>query len=586
MIKIVLNGVTLNSSDVGGENLTTVEVRDTNQSGDRVRAVSQQYTLTGAAYDLVAASFIDNPNGKFEVLPAQIYESGCCDNDVLLFEGRLISENVKWCTGVCEVEVVFEEYTDYTAQRDCLRSTLITDNWAGFKQNPNHPKFVYCVEIRPDLLFIMIMSTGLVLNNIFSVLTPIVWALSTINNVLQFIEDALDNIGIDLDLAIDFDGNSATSLLDEYNALRNRINQNIIGCGRRHASPLIKDYILNVCNKCGLQFSSTIFNDPASDYYHAAFFNAPIEKGSRDLDYLWTEKNAPIETGESFLNLIIPLWNARWEIINGTLYVERRDFFETGEIYVDYSILEQNNFVREKLCLEWRTDTRPSFAQYSFTQDAIDTVGNDALERYKTVAEWNQPFSNLQAGRKEVQFPFGAAGFRYDGTDFDRFGLFEIFDNNWFNGQIGAHKDVLLLEKHLTSLPKILIWDPNKSVSKARVKTYNNIPGNWTDFNGQNNYNYPMQFNTNFIVPNTAYPTNLPNSALYQRFHAIDNPKLTTDLGKSFTFSFEYNCTTLENAFEASHVLLPIGSSQSAVGRITNITVNLSNKTITIQGDV
>jgi len=581
-MKIILDGQELDKNDYTGSKGSVVEIKDSDEEGNRVTSVSQTYTLTGAAYNIVAPVFIDSLEGKTASMEVLIYDdSGCCEEDVLLFQGRLVSDNVKWCQGDCSVDVIFEEYTTHTKQMDCIMSTLIYDNRNGFQGNP-HPKMVYCIEVRPSSLQHLIMIFGIILNIVFAILTPVVFALSLLNDILQTIENTINLIpGVNINITFDFDGDSSTSLMNEFQNMRDSLNARIVGCGRKHPSPLVRDYIQNVCTICELTFESSILNNPASDYYNSVFLNAPIAKGSIS-GANWIDLNNPIYTLNTFLDLLKPLYNAKWDIEGGVLRFERKDFFDNGETFVSFQSLQDSNLILGDLCIEWRNDSRPALAQFFYAPDPTDGAGNEALGRFNDTVEWNQPYSQLQSGIKTVQLGFGTARYRDDGIDEDVLSVYD-FANWGIGATIQQYQGVLIMEKHICFNPKILIWDGNMNF--GRTKKYN-IPG-FSEWNSNQNYNWPYMFNEFGIEPNTAYPTTLQNSALYQRFYSIDNPKLTTDYGKQFEFTMLYNCTSLEGLNDAKYVLLPIGeNNQTAIGRILSMTVNLDDKTITIQGNV
>lgn len=583
MIKIVLDGQELDIvNDVSGELKTVVEIRDSDDQENRVRAVSNSYTLTGAAYNIVAASFIDDPNGKNNELLVKIYDVGCCETDTLLFEGRLISDNVKWCYDECTCDVIFEEYTETTKAIDCVKSTLIYDNRNGF-QSIQHPRMRYCIEPRPDVVFFFIMAVGEILNLLLIILTPIVAALSLLNGILQAIEDTINLIpGVNINITFDFDGNSSTNLLQEFQNWRNQLNERLVGCGRAHPSPLVRDYIQNVCGICGLQFQSSIYNDPASDYYNAVVMFAPVAKGSLNEGVFWIDANLLIKTLDQFLNDLKPVHNAKWEIQNGVLYFERKDFFDDGLPFVNYEALSTQERITEKLCIEWRNEDRPAYLQCQYQMDAIDSTANDALNDYNETVEWNNPYSSLQVGKRDVVLFFAPTKFRYDGTDED---AFDQFSGGFLGDVINANRRNIILQKHLTALPRLIIWDTNTPRHTARAKTYPLLsPPGWSPYPGSIRYNWPYQFNQFATAPNTAYPSNEPNTGLYTRFYAWENPKLFRDLGKSFSFSFKYSCGELNAALTAQYVQLPIG--ENTIGRISNISVNLESKTIIIQGNV
>lgn len=579
-MKIILNGQLIPPDQYTGGKGTTIEITRSDVDGKQQKSNSKEYTFSGAAYEMIKAIMIDDPQAKNNSMTALIYEDSCCSTDTMMFEGILKSSGTDWCEGECEVRATFIEHTEDTKRMDCIKSTPVDDDWNGFTSQ-NHPRVVYCNELRPDWLQPVILIFGIILNLILLILTPVVAALSLLNGILFAIQNVINSIpGVNITISFNFDGNSATTLLQEFTSWKNKMNQRIVGCGRKHPSPFVRAYIINVCSKCGIQFQSSIYNDPLSDYYNAMYFNAPIEKGTYDDSVTYIHKNHPIKTLDGFLDELAPVHNAQWKIIDGTLYFERKDFFNAGTTWVNFSTLEAANRIQGKLCAPWRTEESPAYIEMSYSQDPLDSVGNEALERFGFGyrVEWNQPFSDLQSGHEDVVLVFGVPRFRDDNIDRDILsefaGALPVIQD--FNG-------VLIVEKGVAFQPKLLIWD-GVDGENARVKKYyiigSNIPQN-------NNYNWPYTFNNldgvtaQPAVPEQVFPSNYPDSSLYIRFYSIDNPRVLNDKGKEFTFEFRYTCTELQGALEAQFVQLPMG-----VGRITKMEIDLDRKTITVQGEV
>lgn len=572
-MKLVINGIPIPREQFTGANATSVDISEVQTDGLRKAIVSQEYTLTGAAFEMVETELINDPNGKNKFLPVQIYEDTCCETDILLFEGILRGDMVDWCYEDCQCTVAFLEQTEEVLRTSCIKSTLVYDNWNGFQQAV-HPRITYCTEVRPDWMAYALLISGIMYNWILFLLYPIVFAIQAINSVLGVLEDALGAIGINVNLTINFEGND--NVLQAYDNLLDDLNQRIVGCGRKHPSPLVRDYIQNVCDKCGLQFSSTIYKDVNSQYYNAVYLSAPVEKGTRNEDITWLDQNHPILTLDLFLDQLKLVHNGDYKVINGTLYFERKDFFWTGDIFASYSLLFDNNLIKDRLCLSWRDETRPSFIKLQYSLDAVDVVGTEAIDRYNDIVEWNLPYSELQSGFTEVVLPFGPARFRGDGIDTDILGQFSWAPFS-IGQQINTFQNTLLLEKGTCFQPKLLIWD-GVNITDAKIRKYD-VPGFEID-PGQN-YNFPYLFNEYNADPNTAYPTDHPFSGLYPRFYSIDNPKLIADQGQQFEFSMYYNCDSLQAALTARFVQLPMG-----VGRIDKITVNLEDKSLSIIGKV
>lgn len=566
-MRLVINGVIIDPTEYNKQG-TEVNISELGQDGLRKAVVQQNYTLSGDAYEIINTNIIQNPEGKNAYLPVQIYEDTCCDSPILLFEGIIRGDSVDWCYGKCECTVSLIEQTAETEKLNCLKSTLVFDNWNNF-QSDDHPRLKYCVELRPEVVAYVILILGQILNIIFYVLYPIAFVILLI---IEAVNALIDLFGGD---PIDFDGNEQTNFMQEFLNWIDNLNQRIVACGRVHPSPFVRSYIQNACGKCNISWQSSIYKNSTSDYYNAMYMSAPVEKGTYDDDVKYIVKNAPYKTLTGFLDDLKLVHNADYDVIDGVLYFERKDYFYSGDIFVSYLSLDGVQRIKDTLCCRFRDEERPAYGRFEYSLDAMDVCGNEAAERYKEIVEWNQPYSPLQAGAKEVFLPFGTPRFRDDGIDPDILQGFQ--GNGGFGGTILAHQGVMILSNHLAFQPKLLIWD-GVDLTFARVKKYD-IAG--FDVPANENYNYPYLFTEFNSEPNTAYPSTQPGTALYPRFYSIDNPKLILDEGEEFTFSFYYDCESLSTAKTARFVQLPNG-----VGRIQSLTVNLDEKYITIQGFV
>lgn len=593
-MKITLNGTLIDPSEYTGNQKAILEITVIDANGNRERAVSQEFVFTGAAYDIIAAEFMDNPLGKVGSIEVKIIDD-TCENcpDVLMFEGLLIAGGInKWCIDECSVAVVFSEYTDETRKRDCINSTLVYDGRLGFQTAMNHPKVPYCISLRPDWLEYVGIIHGILTNILFEIISTILLIVQMIKNTIQFLANVIDSLipGTANDINL-WEDTSYTNIMDNWQVMKDELNAQAVGCNRLHPSPFVRSYIKNVCDICGLTFSSSVYNNPSSDYYNSIYLSAPVEKGIKQEEistFSYIVKNAPNLTLDLFLDQLKPVHNAKWAMIGTTIHFERKDhpIFNDGPPWVSYETLDEQGFIIDKLCYEFRADPVPAYGDFKYTLDPVDVAGNEAAFTYNDIVEWNQPFSKLQTGHQDIILPFSTPRFRDDGIDEDILAKFEGFPGSLGNA-IQNFSDVLILEKHLCFNPKLLIWD-GVDMSFARTKKFNVVNAVPFDVSGLV-YNYPYMFNEYGILPNTAYPTNwylLNNSqnfpaSLYVRFYSIDNPKLIIDKHWSWNFSFRYNCTMIQSAFTARFIQLPDG-----IGRINRITVDLDSKTISVQGDV
>jgi hypothetical protein len=564
-------------TDIVGD--IVVEHQKSDEGGTPTRSFTEEITAFDAAFDYLKALFVDDPNGKFNSASITLVDD-CCGEDRVVFTGIVFGESVEWCEGDCFLKFRAIEDTDITRKLDCIKSTPIYDNHDGFQQQ-QHPRMVYCVEYRPSVLQDIVMIFGIILGLNLLVLSPLLLAIAAIVTVVNLIIAVVNQIpGVDIQpLSI---GNDSQGILGQINSFLVQINSLVVGCGRRHPSPLVREYIDNVCRKCGIQWSSTIFKDPSSDYFNTVLYNAPIEKGKRPTFNpngaitTWIDENKPIDTLETFLDKLRIVFNAEWRIgEDGVLRFERKDFFWQNGDWVDYEAAKADNRVDEVICYSWRQDDAPAVLNMEYSLDAVDWVGNEALNRFNEIVEWNQPLNPRQKGIRDVLIPFGVARFRDDGIDRDVIGDYGFWPAYASTEQV--YRGVIIQNNGTSFQPKLLIWDGQSinfgKVRKYGIPFYNIVPAQ--------NYNFPYSATDFNAAPATIYPTNHPNSGIYTRFYSIDNPKVLADQGKTFTFTFKFTCDELADFDLDRNVLTPIGS-----GRITTVTINYTKRIAQVTGNV
>lgn len=582
MIRIVLNGQVVDPKFLEGEQQVTITITVTDaETETALKRASNELVFYGTGpgepFAVLKAALIEPLDGRMAKVPVQFYET-CGDGDpILLFDGVFRGAEASWCQGDCFIKVSAMEETTSSKAADCLKSTLIADDRNGFKSQA-HPRMVYCDELRPDWLHHVILSlaSGVIL--MLYVLTPIVVIISAIIEVINAIIDAVNTIpGVDIG-HIDFDGDEGTNFLQEYEEFRDRLINSIIGCGRKHPSPLVRSYMQNVCTICGLNFSSSILTNPSSDYYDSVLMFAPVAKGTKDDGVLYINDNEPYETGDTFLQKLATVFNGRRRIIGDTLYFERKDMLPDTGPWIDPAVLKAENRLVGSVCFKWSTEAIPAFVTIGFTEDAIDVVGNEARGLYKDIIEWNQPYSSVQVGEKKTQFSFTMLRCRRDGVGADVLEDWTFVP--WMADAINDHSTAMMLENGMCSQPKLLVWDGD--IEFGCVKRFD-VPGYVKTY--EENYNFPYHVNEFNCSSNTGYPTTQPYMGVYGRFHAINNPKVLNTRGVEWTLTFEYSEQHLltMNPFAIVPVD-PADNGNTIPGEISTITINLTERTILVAG--
>lgn len=492
-------------------------------------------------------------------------ENDCCKVPQI-YEFTITHEGLEWCQDSCKIKAVAIEKSIARQQLTCLKNTLIWDNYAGF-QSKQHPRFSYCNELRPnwmhDVLIILAVATATSILVFIPLIATVVTAFNVINNILSWMNSNL-NTSFSL---LTIGGQTQLSLNDLQNYF-NLLISFIVGCGRKHPSPLVRDYADNVCGKCGLKFVSSIYNNGLSDYYNTCYVNAPIDKGTLETDAttFWIDANKPLRNGIQYFNEIKAPVNGKWKILNNQLILERRDFFKPTVPWLDLTKDVNGNWNDPRVisvCWKWARNPRYAYANFEYQRDAVNWVGAEAGQRWNDIVEWNSPYSPLQKDEFKPLIPFSACRFRDDGIDRDVLSTYRNFPT--IGPMIKKYDDALIMNSHTCYTPMLLIWDTGSAIDNAKVQR-GYFP---TGVASNQAFNYPWWFDQ-------QYPNNL-----YDRFWAIDNPKLTSSLPLDFEAEVKFDCALLD-AIDLEGIIQTIEGD----GKAIQINVNFNENKLIIAGQV
>jgi len=563
-MKLYINSNLISSGEISGLDSLQWSMSETGEGLER--KVSGDIELTGAAFDFIKAQIIDNPAGLNVTLEVKVVED-CCDFAVL---GVITAEGIRWCAGECKVNVTITEKAD---QLNCFKSTWIADDYPqtfyapSFQSYPDHPKVPYCIELRPNFLQDLLFILGMMMNFQHYMMIPIIAIISVLTQAVCWVMNILGGNCPD---------ELADGILDDYAASLEVLNKAIAGCGRKHPSPHVRDYITNACRKCGISFDSSIF-EPTSPYYHLMMLYAPAKKGyfeGVDVTKNYIVDNAPYWTLEDLMNNLSPVFNAKYRLKNSVLRFERKDIL-TGTVIYDFTGADKDKLV-SAICYKWNGKRRPAFSSFEYQSDAVDYVGNEARHRYNDIVDYNNPVNPAYSGQRKVTFMFGTSRFRNDGIERD---VLSAYDHNIFFGYIiRQFENVLVMAQSTTYLPKLLIRDAGDPIYNARTPVYPTPSG----FDVQNPnedapppqvYNYPM------MVDAVLNPT---ATNLYE-FHKIDDSNLLLTKNYTFELQMKYSCGELAMLDDliGSAVVTDIGT-----GEIQGWTIHFDTGTITLTGTV
>lgn len=515
--------------------------------------VSQKRSTTGVinfegeAFFLIKKWLVEDISASLNVVEVMIEDVGCGKYTNL----QINQNDLIYCEDAnCAFEVNIKQLDDSLA---CIQRTLISDNWQGWfpvdgkPQNKQHPRFSYCNEVKPNALLIVmwyfLTVFGFALWLILTlILVPIWIALKIILTIIQGI-----NIFLNILNAVfpSIQPINTQPLEDAVQKIGNAINGGILdgisnmfiesaGCGREHPAPLIRDYISNVCDKCGIAvnptsaplFYASSLNIVTSDvnrgtgglididnpHRNACYLN-PVKKrgirrfltlnllngfGNPNISDYWIEDNKPLHTLDSFLDEICSLYNHEWVIANvnntgqqvPTLFIYRKDNYKQAGVPVyDFSPKAPD---RDKLiqgiCYEWNGKVLPALTKGLYFEDSVDTCGNEALVHYNgnpIILHGNVDNNPNFDGELDKRQQLGAAKFRLDGSSNDYIldalqvnllanfitSIFFLPIYNAVRNSLADYADyALLMKDEICSLPKVIIWDGESHLNAKAIK--------------------------------------------------------------------------------------------------------------------
>lgn len=440
---IKLNGIVI-TSDIDGLNSFEITYRQSDEEGILLKSYSNELTFYGQGYNILKTELIDNPQGFIGKVDVEVIDE-CCKKPI--FKGIIRGDSIDWCEPECWISC---QIIEDTPALTCIQSTLITDNHDDFLNRPQK-KVRYCVEMRPQFItevllglytilfiflsasFFPIASVIFVWQSVFYAICLVVCAVAPTCTTSQCNNSTIANpIGV---------YNQIYGLLDN-------LADRLIQCQWYHPTALVRDYIENVCRKCGLTFQSSILNDPASPYYNLLLFSAVVRKGYKpsDTESRLIKDNAPIETLDTLMSRHLkPLFNAKYWIINNTLIFERRDYFQNTATWIDSEqLLNDGQIFDNRICFSWIDDKKYAYGLYEYLQDGSDLLAYEAAHRFNRLVEWNDPPSEAQEGVMENRFLSGMARFRDDKAGYEATGFSGLTNFFLFNA-LADSRDLLII---------------------------------------------------------------------------------------------------------------------------------------------
>lgn len=567
MYHLYLNFSLVPDAEVGGLQKVIISVQK-GQTGAPETTISSELQFYGATYEYLKGLFIDSPSAGTNHITAKLVDD-CCGNG-WEFIGIIDLSGIDWCSNECWINAKIKKKNDGFT---CLKSTPIGDNWNGFQTdvNRNHPRLLYCIELRPNWLQDVILIFGMIFNVWEYIQVPMIAIISIFIQLFCAIINAFGSIGINLGTC---PPDLADGILSEYLDMIKQMNTFMIGCGRFHPSPKVSSYIQNVCDKCGLSFESSILTDSNSEYANSVLLSADVKKGILTFPLPpYIQDNEPVMTLDMFLDILKPVFNAEWRLQGTLLRFERHDLLIGTVTAFDFTGDDKSK-LQGGICYSWNGTNKPAYDNIAYQKDAIDYVGNEAATRYNDIIEYNIPINPAFSGERKKDFEFATSRFRDDGIERD---VLSSYQNNIFFGNvIQAHNNVLIMAQATTFLPKLLIWDGLDYVN-AKVKIYPTPAGYETAYADSNEAPPPKLFNYPYFIDAVF---NDAQKNLWE-FHKIDDPRSTFIKNLNYDLTFKYTCADLLELDLFSSAIVGQGT-----GTIDGWEIDAFNRTITLKGTV
>jgi hypothetical protein len=523
------------------------------------RSISSNITLKGPAYDLINQIFFSSCSGFLIELPVSLTIDICGGTT---FVGKITAEGTQIDEDKKEAKILIKGKTDEATALSKLSQDYLWEN--GFIESANLPAVHFTKQTSSsiNLLFLRLL--------LGQVLLPLTILSKAIAGFVVGLCKTIDFINVFKDYKcpkfedVDFLDN----ILEAY-------DNAMTGNGSWSPGMYVRDFINYQCKIAGINFSSSILNNPASQYYNMALWSltagksGDFEDKSKSKKVDLAQSNAPLMSTVDFLESIKDGFGADYKIVNGTLHFEPIDFFNKFRTYEVENGQCNNVF-------EFDVFETYAYLEAYYTNDQYDMEGSKVFQKYyQTKIDFNDPPIEAQKGKKSVLLKYSPTRFMFDAETLRRDGFFDVdlaFDrfkagisisklllgvNLELNNQGPKRFNDMVITSDLLSEYKLLVLDVNTDPNDAKVirKT---IPINKNFFD----YNYPLHFTKDGLVPflEKFNPRLTTRSMLQQRAEVtcncelieqiIQNPYsiyLNTKKGKGYPTSYKIQVDEQEN---------------------------------------
>lgn len=509
--KLFIEGIDYTSDVLGIEKFELeVFLNESTHTIDRV--ISSTVELKGAAALLIKKTFFEDCTKLTAELKATFYEENFQYGVPMLIK----ADAVKFCFGSCRAEVGLSIEDDETTAYNRLDGYFFYDKGflpemiemgAAEKLNQRLALVPFCDQpsFMQIILFYIRQYMGVsasILFKGFKLITDVV------SEIIEFFADLFGKKDVEVDL-------------NPLNNLFESLDNYITGCGKAVWSPLVREVLRYQCAAQGIEFKSSILDNPSSPYYNMCILSLESGRSSSLSNKVYVKEdirnNLPGWTTIDLLNELLKTFGGDkiidFRIMNKTLFFEEKPFFNTLDVplFIDLNSLEEEQSVR--MCYSYSTDNLCAYGDFKFSLDPLDGEGNKVKRLHRDIVEFNEPYNKAQKGKCVVLSPFAPVRAMFDQESFEKNGFFDyergidLFrsgDSNFIkdffalsNSGTIRQQDIIL-ERGQTTVPKLLILEDNYDSSEALVKRRK--IGDY-DEKQYYNYNYDLYYQQNYEVP-------------------------------------------------------------------------------------
>lgn len=512
-------------------------------------------TIYGDAAKELSELYFGSCDGIAVVTPIRIYVA-CCDT---WMDFSITYEGATFCRADCSFSFNPQRITENTRAYNLLNDKIY---WRqDFVDAFDHPQVWYCDQpgiVQQVLLGVLVIFQQIIV--LFDIL------ISIIDNICNVVTLGFGECDIDPE-----DNVSTCAVLDQ-----------VLGCGNKVPSPLIKDILEYNATRAGLTLKSSIFQQGV--YSRTVLFQLQYARGRRS-PVNWIGENGANLTTIQLLDQLKPVFNIDYRLINGELCVERKDYFD--------SITPNVGTIDGNFCQTFKQDNACAYGRFAYSDDALDKEGNRSRIYTDDIIEYNAEAADYKKGECTATSSFGRGRFMFDQNSANDRGVFNDWDSDRLrNGQLSGvfftaalceretRSRDLIIQNDQASLLKLLVLEENYNVDDARVIRKPITGATFPNSRSAFWYNYPLSYREFEPDGTTLFTDGL------QQFHAIDNPN---NSGRKIfvidSATMELTCErfqTILNSDNGVKVSTPIGEGfaetisvdfQAGIITFTNVSV-------------